>query len=52
MRYTKQEGGSMRIATRSRYGLRFMIDLAQHWGKGPQPMREIAQLPANFKEIP
>ncbi len=33
----------MRIATRSRYGLRFMIDLAQHWGKGPQPMREIAQ---------
>lgn len=33
----------MRIATKSRYGLRFMIDLAEHWGEGPQPMREIAE---------
>lgn len=32
----------MKIATKTRYGLRFMIDLAQHWGEGPQPMREIA----------
>ncbi|MDO4183567.1 MAG: Rrf2 family transcriptional regulator [Coriobacteriia bacterium] len=33
----------MKIATKTRYGLRFMIDLAQHWGQGPVPMREIAQ---------
>lgn len=33
----------MRISTKSRYALRFMIDLAERWGEGPQPMREIAE---------
>lgn len=33
----------MRITTKSRYALRFMIDLAERWGEGPQPMREIAE---------
>ena len=33
----------MRIATKSHYGLRFMIDLAEHWGESPQSMREVAE---------
>lgn len=32
----------MKISTKSRYALRFMIDLAERWGEGPQSMREIA----------
>ena len=33
----------MRIATKTRYALRFMIDLAEHESEGRIPMKEIAQ---------
>lgn len=40
----------MKISTKSRYALRFMIDLAERWGEGPQPMREIAERQAISKK--
>jgi Rrf2 family protein len=33
----------MKISTRARYGMVFMVDLAQHYGEGPMPMKEIAE---------
>lgn len=33
----------MRIATKTRYALRFMIDLAEHESEGRIPMKEIAE---------
>jgi Rrf2 family protein len=33
----------MRLSTRSRYGTRMMVDLAQHYDQGPVQMREIAK---------
>jgi Rrf2 family protein len=33
----------MKISTRARYGMVFMVDLAQHYGEGPVPMKEIAE---------
>lgn len=32
----------MRISTKTRYGMRFMVDLAQHYGQGSIPMKDIA----------
>jgi len=32
----------MKISTRARYGLRFMIELAAHYGKGPLFLKNIA----------
>lgn len=33
----------MRISTRGEYGLRAMLDLAQHYGTGPIALKQIAQ---------
>src|SRR5689334_9660356 len=33
----------LRFSTRGEYGLRMMVDLARHYGEGPQPLVEIAQ---------
>ena len=33
----------MKISTKGRYGLRVMMDLAEHYGSGPIPVSEIAQ---------
>nr|WP_165247547.1 Rrf2 family transcriptional regulator [Adlercreutzia sp. ZJ141] len=33
----------MRISTKTRYGMRLMIDLAQHWGAGRVALRDIAE---------
>ena len=33
----------MRISTRGRYGLRFLLDLAEHAGEGYVPLREAAE---------
>lgn len=33
----------MRLSTKTRYGLRVMIDLAQHGGAGPVPLRDVAK---------
>lgn len=33
----------MRLSTRSRYGTRMMIDLAQHYDDGPVQMRDISE---------
>ncbi len=32
----------MKISTKTRYGLRFMIDLAQHYGEGCVALKEVA----------
>lgn len=33
----------MKISSRFRYGLRLLVDLAEHYGKGPLLLREIAK---------
>ena len=33
----------MKLSTRCRYGIHAMVDLAQHYGQGPQSLREIAE---------
>lgn len=33
----------MKLSTRSRYGTRLMVDLAQHFTEGPIPLAEIAK---------
>jgi len=33
----------MKISTKGRYGLTIMMDLAQHYGKGPVPLKSIAE---------
>ncbi len=33
----------MELSTRARYGARFMVDLARHYGNGPIPLKDIAQ---------
>ena len=33
----------MRLTTRSRYGARMMMDLAEHYDKGPTPLGDIAK---------
>lgn len=33
----------VRISTRGEYGLRAMLDLAQHYGQGPVPVKRIAE---------
>lgn len=33
----------MRLSTRSRYGTRMMVDLAQHYDEGPVQIRDIAE---------
>lgn len=33
----------MKISTKSRYGMRFMIDLAQHYGDGPIALKDVAE---------
>lgn len=43
----------MKLSTRSRYGLRALIDLAFHYNDGPVPLREVAErqnLPENYLE--
>lgn len=43
----------LRFSTRGEYGLRMMMDLARHFGDGPQPLVEIARheaLPATYLE--
>ena len=33
----------MRLSTRSRYGTRLMVDLAQHYDEGPVAINDIAK---------
>jgi Rrf2 family protein len=33
----------IRFSTRGEYGIRMMMDLARHYGQGPQPLSEIAR---------
>ncbi|MDO4289791.1 MAG: Rrf2 family transcriptional regulator [Eggerthellaceae bacterium] len=33
----------MKISTKTRYGMRFMIDLAQHWGEGCVALKDVAE---------
>ncbi|MGB9595771.1 MAG: RrF2 family transcriptional regulator [Candidatus Poribacteria bacterium] len=33
----------MRLSTKGRYGLRLMMELAKHYGKGPTLLKDIAQ---------
>ena len=33
----------MRLSTKGRYGTRFMLDLAIHYGEGPVPLKDIAK---------
>ena len=33
----------MKISTKGRYGTRVMFELANHWGKGPMQLKEIAK---------
>ena len=33
----------MKISTKTRYGVRFMIDLAQHWGEGSVALKDVAE---------
>jgi Rrf2 family protein len=43
----------IRFSTRGEYGLRMMVDLARHYGEGPQPLAEVARheaLPATYLE--
>jgi Rrf2 family transcriptional regulator, cysteine metabolism repressor len=43
----------IRFSTRGEYGLRMMVDLARHYGEGPQPLVEVARheaLPAAYLE--
>lgn len=43
----------IRFSTRGEYGLRMMMDLARHYGEGPQPLTEVARheaLPATYLE--
>ncbi len=43
----------IRFSTRGEYGLRMMMDLARHYGKGPESLAEIAKheaLPATYLE--
>ncbi len=43
----------MRLSTRSRYGTRMMLDLAQHYDKGPVRIAEIAKrqdMPVKYLE--
>ncbi|WP_165252486.1 Rrf2 family transcriptional regulator [Adlercreutzia sp. ZJ304] len=32
----------MKISTKTRYGMRFMIDVAEHWGSGCISMKDVA----------
>ena len=36
-------GRSMKLSTRSRYGVRLMTDLADHYGRGPVLLKDIAR---------
>src|SRR5947209_17451599 len=43
----------IRFSTRGEYGIRMMMDLARHYGSGPQPLSEVARheaLPATYLE--
>jgi Rrf2 family protein len=43
----------IRFSTRGEYGIRMMMDLARHYGEGPQPLSEVAKheaLPATYLE--
>lgn len=43
----------IRFSTRGEYGIRMMMDLARHYGGGPQPLSEVARhesLPATYLE--
>ena len=33
----------MELSTKARYGARFMLELALHYGEGPIPLRDIAE---------
>ena len=33
----------MKLSTRTRYGMRLMVDLAQHWGEGYIALKDIAK---------
>ena len=33
----------MRLSTKGRYGARFMLDLALHYGEGPVPLKDVAK---------
>lgn len=33
----------MELSTKARYGARFMLELALHYGEGPIPLRDVAQ---------
>jgi Rrf2 family protein len=43
----------IRFSTRGEYGIRMMMDLARHYGEGPQPLSNVARhesLPAAYLE--
>lgn len=33
----------MKLSTRTRYGMRLMVDLAQHWGEGYIALKDVAE---------
>ena len=39
----RKVGIEVDLSTRARYGVRFMLDLALHYGEGPVPLKDIAQ---------
>lgn len=40
---TKKEVGILKLSTKGRYGVRAMLDLAQHAGEGPIALKSIAE---------
>lgn len=36
-------GNKVELSTKARYGARFMLELAIHYGEGPVPLRDIAE---------
>lgn len=33
----------MKLSTKTRYGMRFMVDLASHWGEDPATLKDVAK---------
>ncbi len=45
-----QRGGAVKISTKTRYGVRFMIDLAQRYGEGSVALKDVAERQAISKK--
>ena len=41
----------MKLSTRSRYGTRLMLDMAQHYREGPLQLGDIAKRQGSFREV-